>query len=796
MIDRRLSRVPRFHLPALRSSLESTLPVGPLSRFQFKSLRTRIAAIFIALLGVTLTVSVIVADMGINGYGRRIAERDMAANARIFEELIAQRAGQMRGAAAVLANDFGFRQAFATGDVRTVASTLTSLRDRSGAAAALIVGLDGAVISSDGAPAIDGGSLWASLDDGRTAGMIDLGDKLSLAVAAPINTPDLAGWLLLVQPLDGRELRQMAKLAAIPVTAKVLTPSQVPGPLADLPLGQVELRADKGEDVLYRLSAVASLQQGLEPRLMLRHSLSASLKDYQGLKQILAGIALFGVLLAAWVGTRLAGGISGPIRALADATRRFGAGEVARVEVRSIDEVGQLAGSFNAMVEAIEDRERKITHIALHDGLTNLPNRRLFIEQLDSALVRLSGGTQAVVVFIDLDDFKSINDTLGHPIGDELLKQVAARLRGEFPEAVIARFGGDEFGMLFPALDADKDLASLARRLHACFGEDLLLESHQVSSSASFGIAVAPADGADSVTLLKNADLALYRAKNDGKGTYHFFEASLDEEARRRRQIELDLRRAVRDGEFELYFQPLYSLREERLKGFEALIRWHHPERGMVSPVDFIPIAEDTGLIIPIGEWVIREACRQAAEWRYDISVAVNISPKQFSSPVLSSAIVQALATSGLPPQRLELEITESIFIANVQRTLGTLHGLRSLGVRISLDDFGTGYSSLSYLRSFPFDKLKIDQSFVRDLGQQNNAHAIIRAITTLADALGIETIAEGVEDSQQADILRQEGCLQIQGYLMSRPVAGTEVQALIDRIFTEGEDEVLRLAI
>jgi EAL domain-containing protein (putative c-di-GMP-specific phosphodiesterase class I) len=288
---------------------------------------------------------------------------------------------------------------------------------------------------------------------------------------------------------------------------------------------------------------------------------------------------------------------------------------------------------------------------------------------------------------------------------------------------------------------------------------------------------------------LKNADLALYRAKSDGKGTYHFFEASLDEEASRRRQLELDLRRAVRDGGFELYFQPLYSLREERLKGFEALIRWHHPERGMISPAEFVPIAEDTGLIIQIGDWVIREACRQAVAWPGELSVAVNISPKQFSSPVLSNSIVQALAVSGLPPQRLELEITESIFIANIERTLGTLHGLRSLGVRISLDDFGTGYSSLSYLRSFPFDKLKIDQSFVRDLGEQGNAHAIIRAITTLADALGMETIAEGVEDSAQAEILRREGCRQIQGFLMSKPVAGSDVHALIARQFAQGSE-------
>ena len=306
------------------------------------------------------------------------------------------------------------------------------------------------------------------------------------------------------------------------------------------------------------------------------------------------------------------------------------------------------------------------------------------------------------------------------------------------------------------------------------------------------GIAVAPDDGLDGITLMKNADLALYRAKRDGKATYHFFEQSLDEQARHRRQMELDLRLAIRDGGFELYFQPLYSMHEERLKAFEALIRWPHADKGMISPVEFIPLAEETGLIVQIGEWVIREACRQAATWDGELSVAVNISPKQFLTPGLANIVLSALASSGLPANRLELEITESIFIANVEKTLETLHSLRALGVRIALDDFGTGYSSLSYLRSFPFDKLKIDQSFVRDLAQGGNANAVIRAITTLADALGMETLAEGVEDAAQAEILRQEGCHQIQGYLLSRPIDADAVHVFIAGMVAEPDQHRL----
>ncbi|WP_232014682.1 putative bifunctional diguanylate cyclase/phosphodiesterase [Sphingopyxis sp. EG6] len=408
-------------------------------------------------------------------------------------------------------------------------------------------------------------------------------------------------------------------------------------------------------------------------------------------------------------------------------------------------------------------------------------------------MLRRRDDMQLMVVYVDLDDFKVVNDTLGHPAGDTLLRNVAAHLQDVLGDAIVARLGGDEFAILLSDLPATENLAALADRLQDCFDRSIVIDGQQADASASLGIAVAPADGVDGITLMKNADLALYRAKRDGKSTYQFFERSLDEQARYRRQMELDLRLAIRDGGFELHFQPLYSLQEERLKAFEALIRWPHPERGMISPAEFIPLAEETGLIVQIGEWVVREACRQAASWPGDLAVAVNISPKQFLSPNLATVVLSALATSGLPATRLELEITESIFISNVERTLDALHGLRKLGVRIALDDFGTGYSSLSYLRSFPFDKLKIDQSFVRDLTAGGNANAVIRAITTLADALGMETLAEGVEDEAQAEILRQEGCRQIQGYLLSRPINARAVHEFIDEMQNIAEVERMR---
>ena len=748
--------------------------------FRFRSLKMRIAVAYAAVFAIVLTAIILIAGNGVARFGETSASRDLAANARVFDEIIALRAQQMRGSADILSRDFGFREAVATHDEATIESALLSLRERSRSEAAFVVGLDGSLIGSSEAALPPVEQLWDALDAGQERGIIRLGDKLALAAASPIEVPDTIGWLILAQPLDAAEMRRLSKLAAVDIDARVLPASRLPKALAGTPLGEV-VETDADDRVLHHVTALPALQQGVRPRLLLNHSLSRALAEFSGLQLLLAALAAAGLTLVIVLSWRVARTITSPLSALDAATRRLGEGKDAKVDVDSDDEIGRLGASFNAMVDAIAERERQITHVALHDGLTNLPNRKLFVEQLDHALARRRDDAKLMVVYVDLDDFKVVNDTLGHPAGDALLRNVAAHLQHVLGDAIVARLGGDEFAILLSDLPANENLAALADRLQDCFDRSVLIDGQQADASASLGIAVAPADGTDGITLMKNADLALYRAKRDGKSTYHFFEQSLDEQARYRRQMELDLRLAIRDGGFQLYFQPLYSLQEERLKAFEALIRWPHSQRGMISPTEFIPLAEDTGLIVPIGEWVIREACRQAASWPGDLSVAVNISPKQFLSPNLATVVLSALASSGLPATRLELEITESIFISNVERTLEALHGLRKLGVRIALDDFGTGYSSLSYLRSFPFDKLKIDQSFVRDLTEGGNANAVIRAITTLADALGMETLAEGVEDEAQAEILRKEGCRQIQGYLLSKPINSDAVHNFID---------------
>jgi diguanylate cyclase (GGDEF)-like protein len=444
-------------------------------------------------------------------------------------------------------------------------------------------------------------------------------------------------------------------------------------------------------------------------------------------------------------------------------------------------------GGWVATYEDVTERRRaeaRINFMARHDALTNLPNRVLFRESLDMALSQLGRGHGFAVLFVDLDHFKSINDTLGHPIGDRVLVATAERLQACARETdTVARLGGDEFAIVQVGIERPDDALELAGRIARVLGDPFEVDGHQVLISASMGIAMGGTDGTSVDTLLKNADLALYRAKEDDRGAFRCFEPEMDARVQRWRALELDLRRALANDEFDLYFQPLIDLRDNRLSGFEALIRWRHPERGMVSPAEFIPVAEKSGLIVGIGEWVIRRACAEAVTWAGSLKIAVNVSPLQFKSPRLLRQVAEALETSGLPPGRLELEITESVLLADNDASLATLRRLHELGTRISMDDFGTGYSSLSYLRSFPFDKIKIDQSFVRDLDVKDDSRAIVRAIISLGFSLGIDVLAEGVETAKQLDLLRREGCGEVQGYFFSPPRPGPEIPAMIARL-------------
>ncbi len=438
-------------------------------------------------------------------------------------------------------------------------------------------------------------------------------------------------------------------------------------------------------------------------------------------------------------------------------------------------------GGWLATHEDVTERQRsedRIAHMARHDALTDLPNRVLLLEQLNHEIKRVKRGECLAVLCLDLDQFKSVNDALGHHIGDELLKLVGERLRGCTRELdIVARMGGDEFAIIMTQMEQAADAATLSKRIRNSVIKPYQIEGHQIVTDISIGISVAPMDAVNSTELLRNADMALYDAKGDGRGTFRFFEPEMNTRMKVRRELEMDLRRALATEQFQLHYQPLVTLETNEVNGFEALLRWNHPTRGLVSPADFIPIAEETGLIVPLGEWVLNAACVEAVDWPEHIKVAVNLSPAQLNSRNLVSMVKTTLEETGMPPHRLQLEITETVLLQNTFTTLATLHELRKMGVQIALDDFGTGYSSLSYLRSFPFDKIKIDRSFIQDLSNGAEPLAIVNAVAGLAKCLNMTSTAEGVETQQQMDVLQAIGCTEMQGYLFSHARPANEIR-------------------
>jgi diguanylate cyclase (GGDEF)-like protein len=478
------------------------------------------------------------------------------------------------------------------------------------------------------------------------------------------------------------------------------------------------------------------------------------------------------------------GAIASPEQAaaVAQSGREFSAftQELMDGRVIAVSQRPMADGGWVAVHEDITERRRaeaKISHLARHDLLTNLPNRVLFREFLEQAFAKSRSGEGCAILCLDLDHFKTVNDTLGHPVGDELLKLAATRLLSVVQSAdMVARIGGDEFAIVQTAVARPEQCSELASRIVDLIGQPFQVQGRHVEIGTSVGIAIAPNDGASPDQLLKNADMALYLAKSDGRGTHRFFEREMDRRLQARRTLELDLRSAIANAEFELHYQPIIRLADGHVSCFEALVRWNHPQRGMIPPGQFIPLAEETGLIVPLGEWVLRTACAQASRWSEKVGVAVNLSAAQFKGRNLVQIALSALAASGLAPSRLDLEITESVLLQDEANTLATLHQLRGLGVRISMDDFGTGYSSLAYLRSFPFDKIKIDRSFVRDIAESNDSQAIIRAVTGLAQSLKIATVVEGIETEAQLTMAKAEGCDEAQGFLFSKPMPEQQV--------------------
>ena len=456
------------------------------------------------------------------------------------------------------------------------------------------------------------------------------------------------------------------------------------------------------------------------------------------------------------------------------------------------DDTGRPLSSVGVIIDVTEQRsvEQRLAHLAHHDPLTDLPNRTLFRIRLDDSLVHVQEGVRCAILCLDLDHFKDINDTMGHPVGDALLCAVSARLQSlSRPSDTVARLGGDEFAIVLSPFTVEADLTVFAEKTIAALSAPYDIDGHRLVVGTSIGIAIAPDHGLDADRLLRNADMALYAAKSEGRGRHCLFDPAMDEKIQTRRALEADLRQALADGEFELFYQPLVSSATRRIRGFEALLRWRNEARGIVMPDAFIPLAEATGLIVPMGAFVLHRACLQAASWPDSPGVAVNLSASEFSSPGIVETVASALDRSGLDPNRLELEITESTMLQDTEATTETLHRLKALGVRIAIDDFGTGFSSLGYLQRFPFDKVKIDRAFVAPLGRTRESLAIVTAVVGLCNGLDMETTAEGVETEEQLTFLTRIGCIEVQGYYFSPPRPAGEIAALIAQLGIERRD-------
>ena len=770
------------------------------SRKAFRSLSARLTVQFALLFAAAMLCVSAALSTFIAGASSRQVETQLQSSGAVYDRLWQQRVRELQGGAQLLARDFGFRAAVATGDTATMQSALTNAAARLRVKTAFIVSLDGSVRGlSNRRLRSEAEALWDPLDAGRLGGVAVLGGAPRQLVAAPVMAPGLIGWVVFAADLDAREMHSLERLSAIPLHAGVLVREDggwrsVSGTMRvdDAAVGSLEQHSRtssafemnvEGESSITLAKPLPTLLPSDQALLILAYPKAQALGTARKLQWALGVMTLLGLALAAFATWRAAGRITEPLARLDHAAGRLASGEHVKVQVRGEDELARLAATFNEMSDKIEEREKRITQLAFNDVLTGLPNRTMFQQQLEHVYRSIEGRDALVALHcLDLDQFKVINDTLGHPAGDALLIAAGQRIRDVARGHFVARLGGDEFVVLQNVGSDRNAIDRLAEDLIAAIARPLVIEGNELVPSTSVGIAIAPFDAPDSGTLLRNADLALYRAKEAGRGAFAFFEESLNRRAQDRRRIETDLRLALERGEFELFYQPLFDLTSNRIGSFEALIRWNHPERGLVSPLEFIGVAEETGIIVPMGAWALREACRQAAQWPNDVRVAVNVSPIQLHRGGLHETIVQALAATGLAPARLEVEITESVFLDGGDSTLKLLHSLRSLGVRVALDDFGTGYSSLSYLQSFPFDKIKIDRSFIDNLLTRPGASAIVAAITELARALGMETTAEGVEDSAQLDELRSHGCSSVQGFLFAKPMRAGEV----DQLFAE----------
>ena len=764
-----------------------------------RSLRVRLVVFLVALLGVVQVTEFALTNKASYGAARAKIEEEFGIGQKVFARELAQNAAQQAEAAKVLASDFAFRDAIATGDAATVESALENHGRRIGAQALLYVDLEGDVVADTLQPgakrhAFDLSSLIkdaAASGEATSIGMID-GRALQL-IAVPVRAPVTIGWVIVCFPIDAALARDLRQLTGLEVTfalareahwtvlASTLPPedsAELPASLAqDAPGVRTGLLEMSSGEQLIRILPLGG-RPDAQIVAVLERPIASALSSFRTLRARLIGLGFLSLAFSVLGSILIALGFTRPLAALLEAVKRIRHGDYSQlVAIRRNDEIGVLAQGLDHMRAGIAEREQRILKLAYEDPLTRLPNRSQFSEALETGLSRARAKARALAILImDLDRFKYVNDTLGHGVGDHVLQEVARRLRSLVTGASIARLGGDEFAVLMEEASSE-EAVRLAERIVAALEQPILFQEQPLDVGASIGIALFPKHAEDSQRLVRNADIAMYVAKRTRSG-YSLYDSSYDTSQQEHLSLLSELRRAVERNELRLYYQPKVTLSSSNVAAAEALLRWSHPERGLIPPGLFIPFAEHTGYIKALTRWVLTEAVRQCGAWRREgreLQVSVNISARDLTTRDLPDRIAALLAEHGVPPGMLCLEITESGFMEDPKHAQKVLDRLAELGVQLSIDDYGTGYSSLSYIMRLPVKELKIDQAFVSRMSENPDLATIVHSTIELGHSLGLKVVAEGVEDSRGFALLRELGCDSAQGYYLSPPLAPVE---------------------
>ncbi|CAN7489592.1 EAL domain-containing protein [Caballeronia sp. LjRoot29] len=755
------------------------------------SLRARIAVIFVLLMLAVQAAAFLVTSSVISSNARSNAQEQLSVAERVFRQVLRSNGEKLAQAASVVAADFAFRQAVATYDENTVASALKNHGDRVNADIVMLVDLDGKLVTDSNGPALEGATfpfptlIHAAQRNGDASSIGMIGGRPYQLVAVPVKAPVTIAWITMGFLIDDKMASEMSKLTSLDVSfldgradgewtvlASSLDPSKRSTPMNAAGL------ADENY-----ASRVIKLQSPGEPMaVLLQRSLRDALAPFQRLRTALWLITLCGVLVSVIGSVFTARSVTRPIAALTRFSRRIGQGNYAEpLVVSHNDEIAELAASFNQMQEGIADREQRISELAYMDRLTGLPNRALFSDRLQQALsVALRAGHSLSVMMMDLDRFKYVNDTLGHPIGDLLLCEVAKRLQASLHRAsdTVARLGGDEFAVLLPTDDIEA-AEMIATRMLKALEKPTMIEGQLVDIGASIGIVSFPHNGVDMNVLLRRADIAMYTAKRTNSG-FALYDEKHDHNSAERLSLMSELRQAIEHDQLTLYYQPKVDLATHTVKYVEALIRWEHPTRGFVAPDQFIPFAEQTGYIKTISRWVADKAIHQCAMWReqgIELAVSVNVSARELIQSTLPEMFHSMLEKYGVPAEWIWVEITESAILDDPDHAIETLDRLRALGIRISIDDFGTGYSSLSYLKRMPVDELKIDKSFVMGMATDKDDETIVRSTIDLGHNMGLKVVAEGVETEEMLEQLKEMRCDLVQGFHLSRPLPPAKLE-------------------